>query len=241
MTYNFLILSLLFLIPGFLVFTLRADLRSVIRIMALCSIPFAFTESLFYPAYWEPKFLFGLIDIIGFGIEDILFVIGLSAFTSTAYAFFSGNGYEPLDEISRRAMIKRCSAILGITFIMVVLVASLGIAMIYGSCLIMLGITLIICVRRNDLLMPGILGGLLSIMVYSLLCLAFNLLIPGVFNLTWHTEGFLNIFILGIPLEELMYGFAAGFAATVFYPYVFCKRFKRRYKSSGVERGRQYF
>ena len=88
--YDFLILSLLFLVPGAVIYALRQDLRPVIRVMMLCSIPFAFTEFLFYPDYWEPVFLFDLAARIGFGIEDVVFVCGLGAFTSTGFLFFSG-------------------------------------------------------------------------------------------------------------------------------------------------------
>jgi hypothetical protein len=37
--------------------------------------------------------------------------------------------------------------------------------------------------------------------------------------------GFSNIRVIGIPLEELLYGFGAGVAATAFYPYTFHRRF----------------
>lgn len=225
MTYNFLILCLLFLLPGAVVFALRADLRRVIGIMAFCSVPFAFTESLFYPSYWEPKFLFDLADRIGFGIEDILFVVGLSAFTSTAYAFFSGARYEPLAQLSPWVMVTKGAVILAVTFGLVGIAVLFGIPMIYGSFWIMLGVSGYLCVSRPDLLWPGLLGGLFSLLVYAVLCLIFAWLIPGVFQLAWKTEQFLNIFVLGIPLEEVMYGFAAGVAASVFYPYVWCQRF----------------
>ncbi|MGH8009377.1 MAG: lycopene cyclase domain-containing protein [Candidatus Binatia bacterium] len=226
MLYNFLILSLLFLLPGAIVFAARADLRRVIGIMALCSIPFAFTESLFYPSYWEPKFLFDLADRIGFGIEDVLFVVGLSAFTSTAYAFFSGARYERLGALSLQKTLASGATVLAVTFALVAFVALLGVPMIYGSFWIMLGVTGFLCLRRPDLLWPSLLGGLWSALVYSLLCVIFGWLIPEVFQLTWKTEQFLNLFILGIPLEEIMYGFAAGVAATAFYPYVWRQRFK---------------
>jgi hypothetical protein len=185
MTYNFLILSLLFLIPGTIIFMLRSDLRIVIAIMALCSIPFAFTESLFYPSYWEPKFLFDLADRIGFGIEDVLFVIGLSAFTSTAYPFFCGACYEALGDVNPWAIFKRCAAIMGTTFVLIIIVMLLDIEMIYGSFGIMLGISAFIGLCRKDLIVPGLFGGLISMFVYSLLSLGFAWLIPGVYNLAW--------------------------------------------------------
>jgi hypothetical protein len=77
--YDFLVLSLLCWIPGFGAGFMRPDLRRAIVLSALCSLPFAFTEFLFYPEYWTPTFLFDLGDRLGFGIEDFLFVSAIAA------------------------------------------------------------------------------------------------------------------------------------------------------------------
>lgn len=230
MTHNFLVLSLLFLAPGVVIFALRADLRRVIAVVALCSIPFAFTEFLFYPSYWEPTFLFDLADRIGFGIEDLLFVVGLGAFSSTAYAFFTGARFVAIDgaHLTLGAVARRAAPVLGVTFALTAAVALVGVPMIYGAFGIMLAVSAVICLLRRDLALPSLLGGLLSMLVYSGLCLAFAALLPGVFELAWHTEQFLDRSVLGIPVEELMYGFAAGVAATAFYPYVTNQRLRRR-------------
>ncbi|MCP4752247.1 MAG: hypothetical protein GY866_15225 [Proteobacteria bacterium] len=225
MTYNFLFLSVLFLIPGAAVYAVRRDLRRVVHFMAVCAVPFALTERFFYPEYWEPKFLFDLIDVLGFGIEDILFVVGLSSFTSTVYAFVFRARYEHGKKTEIRAAARRGLTVLSITFLLVALAAIAEIPMIYGAFFIMAIVGLFVCVRRKDLFLPGLWGGVLSLVVYTLLCLAYLILFPGIFELTWHTERFLDIFVWKIPLEELMYGFAAGFVATVFYPYVFRIRF----------------
>lgn len=193
--------------------------------MSLCSIPFAFTENLFYPSYWEPTFLFGLADKIGFGIEDVLFVIGLAAFTSTAYAFFFRKTYQLVGTNELKAVIQRCLSVLGVTFLLVILLTILNVPMIYGSVGIMIGMSVFICFRRTDLLLPSFLGGFISLGIYTFLCLVLLTLIPDIFNMVWHTEKFLNVFVLGIPLEEYLYGFAAGITATAFYPYVFSQRF----------------
>jgi len=228
MAYNFLILSLIFLIPGTIIYITRSDLRSVIHVMAFFSIPFAFTERFFYPSYWEPVFLFDLADKIGFGIEDVIFVTGLSAFTSTVYAFSFGLGYSTINEYNIKSVMLRGSAVLGLAFSLIALVVLLKIEMIYGSFGIMLGISCFIVMVRKDLAIPGFMGGIISTTVYSALCLCLSALFPGIFKLTWHTDQFLNIFILGIPFEEIIYGFSSGVIATVFYPYVFCKRFDTR-------------
>ncbi len=225
MTYNFLVLALLFLLPGLVIAGWRSDLRRVMGLMALASIPFAFTEFLFYPSYWEPRFLFDLADRIGFGIEDLIFVMGLGAFTSTVYAAVFRQCYRPLEGSARRPALVRALWVLAVAFALVALAALLGIAMIYGSVGIMLGVSAAMVVPRRDLIRPALLGGLSSTAVYGGLCLLFGWLIPGVFDLAWHTEKFLDVTLLGIPVEELLYGFGCGVAATVFYPYVWQQRF----------------
>lgn len=228
MVYNFLILSLLFMIPGIVIYAVRQDLRSVIHVMALCSIPFAFTERLFYPSYWEPVFLFNLIDIIGFGIEDILFVIGLAAFTSTSYAFCTKQFYQPIQKLNTKQLVHRCLVVLAPTFLLVGLIVLTGVRMIFGSLFIMVFISSIITILRKDLLRAGLLGGFFSTIIYTILCLCIAVLFPGIFQLTWHTDQFLNLFILGIPVEEIFYAYASGMIATVFYPFVFHLTFYRK-------------
>lgn len=242
--HDFLVLSLLFAVPGALVFALRRDLRRVQAIAIVASLPFAATEFMFYPSYWKPKFLFDLADRIGFGIEDLLFVAGLGAFTTTAYPFFFRQRLVPLpdgdarragiagtDELraaarsAHRAKLERALYLLGGALGSALLLHFAGVRMIYGSSVIMLVVSSACFVRRRDLALPCLLGGLASLLVYTLLCLAFGALIPGVFQLAWNLEQFSNVFVLGVPLEELMYGFCSGYAATVFYPFVLGERF----------------
>jgi hypothetical protein len=226
-TYSFLLLALLFLIPGLVILLLRPDLRRVAFRMALCSLPFALTESWFYPSYWEPRFVFDLADRIGFGIEDLLFVAGLGAFSSTAYAFFFKRGYGAVADLAGRRL-HRGASVFAAVGVLVAIIAALGIPMIYGSVAVMLGVSAFIGWRRRDLVRPMLLGGLCVTGVYSGLCGIYMGLLPDVFVHTWHIERFSNVFVLGIPLEEILYACAAGTAATAFYPYVFGLRLQRQ-------------
>jgi len=155
-------------------------------------------------------------------------VVGLGAFTSTAYAFFSGARFVAIDGVvSFGAVTRRAAPVLGVTFALTAVIALLGVPMIYGAFGIMLVVSGVICLVRRDLALPSLLGGLLSMLVYAGLCLVFAGLLPDVFKLAWHTEQFLDRYVVGIPVEELMYGFGAGVAATAFYPYVTHQRLKR--------------
>jgi hypothetical protein len=222
--YNFLILSSLFLIPGTLVYILRDDLRPVIHTLAICSVPFAFTEFLFYPTYWEPKFLWDLINVIGFGIEDIMFVVGLSAFTSTCYAFIFRKKIEsfPRGKFSPIVII----ILFFISFLLCIcFFVSFKIHLIYGAPILMFGVSVFIFLQRKDLILPGILGAILSTLTYALLCYILLQIYPNIFELTWHTEKFLNVNLFNLPIEELLYAFNSGCVATLFYPYVFSFRY----------------
>jgi hypothetical protein len=232
--YNFLTLTLMFAVPGILTGIARPDLRRTIICVIPCALPFACSEFLFYPSYWEPVFLFDLGRRIGFGIEDIIFVSTLAAFTTTAYAAVCNRAYAPRADAGLRACILRATAVFILAGALLLLTLAVGIDAIYGTCLVMAAVACAIIGQRPDLRAPALLGGCLSAVVYFLLCLAAGALMPGLFKNIWHTHKFLNIFIAGVPVEELLYGFSAGFVATPFYPFVFGMRFTDRTANEAV-------
>lgn len=227
MQYHFLILSLAFAVPGTLIYWLRPDLRIIIRRLILCSIPFAFTESLFYSDYWEPKFLFDLAARIGFGIEDFLFLMGLASFTGTGYAVVFRKAFYADLNVPGGYITLRLSILALITIGLTLIQLMLSIPIIYGTFMTMVGIALGITWIRRDLVIPLFMGGLISTVVYFAVCRIVLLIIPEIFELNWNLEAFSAIFILGVPLEELLYSFGAGAIGSVFYPFVFSCRYVR--------------
>lgn len=221
MYYNFFIIAILFSVPGIIIYKARPDLRKVINKVIPCAWPFACTEFLFYPSYWEPRFLFDLGSRVGCGIEDFIFVSGLAAYATTVYAWCCRRYYRVRGTATRYQIMGRCAVLFAVTFLLVVLAVTAGVPIIYASCVIMLAVAALIFVLRRDLIVPAVAGGVLSLVTYYMLCLVCLLVMPGLFQDVWHTEKFLNVFIGGVPLEELLYGFAAGVVATAFYPFVF--------------------
>ncbi len=221
--YDFLILALACLVPSLVVYARRADLRAPMRRMAVASLPFALTERLFYRTYWTPHFLGDLIAVLGFGVEDLLFVVGLAGFASTAYPFALGRrlGPDPRGRPSTRAAVGLLAAVLGVA----VAAHALGAPMIYACLGAMTAGVLALVARRPDLAIPAVIGGSLSTAVYGLICVAYAAALPGVFTRVWHTERFLDRFVAGVPLEELIYGFASGAIATAFLPTALGLRF----------------
>lgn len=225
---DFLLLSLLFSLPGAVAYVVRADLRPTIHRCAIASLPFAASERFFAGTYWSPPSLFGLIDRIGFGLEDILFVVALAAFMSTGYALFFRKKLEPRPTPRRGSAVVR--ALLGVGVTLGTALALLGahVHILYGSFIAMTAFAAFVFFRRRDLVAAGFLGGLIAVGTYAGVCLIFAALRPGVFARIWHTEGFLHRFVFGVPIEELLYGFLAGVVASVFYPYVANLAYRRR-------------
>ncbi|WP_437967849.1 lycopene cyclase domain-containing protein [Sorangium sp. So ce260] len=227
MTHEFLLLSLLFLLPGGVIWLARPDLRSLMKRVALASLPFAATERLFYPRYWAPKFLFDLADRIGFGVEDVLFLVGLSAFSSTAYAVVFRRAPVPCGAPGARPWLRAAAAIALVLAAAGALLTA-GVPVLYASVAAMGAVAAALIATRRDLIVPGLLGALLSAAVYLCLCLVFAALVPGVFERTWRPSVLLpGKALLGVPLDEVLYGLGAGLAATVFPPWAFGFRYGR--------------
>lgn len=226
--YNFFTLTLLFCLPGIMIWAWRPDLRRVIVRVIPFALPFACTEFLFYPSYWEPNFLFDLGNRIGFGIEDFIFVSALAAFTSTIYAFVINHSYTPSGKSGTFACALRALSLFVFAGLFFTGEIIAGVSVIYAAYLVMIVCACIMLTLRRDLTIPTLLGACLCTAIYFLLSLIAEKIMPGLFKNTWHTHNFLNIFIAGVPLDELLYGFSTGLVGTAFYPYVFSRKFTAR-------------
>jgi hypothetical protein len=222
-SHEFLVLSLLFLVPGALIAWGRPDLRGVMRRAVPFALPFATTEWLFYPKYWTPRFLFDLADRIGFGLEDVLFVAGLAAFSSTGYAVVFRRAVVSRGERTRPWL--RAPGALGLVLGLAGVLLALDVPILYASVLAMVAATGGLLAVRSDLGVPALLGGVVSCAIYLGVCLVFARLVPGVFERTWRPSLLLPGRCLGVPLDELLYGWGAGVAATAFPAWAFGWRF----------------
>nr|WP_211194528.1 lycopene cyclase domain-containing protein [Pyxidicoccus fallax] len=220
-------MSLLFLLPGAGFWLARPDLRPLMRRTVGLSLPFATTEWLFYPEYWTPHFLFGLADRIGFGIEDVLFVSGLGAFASTAYAVVFRRTPMPRGAPVSRPWL-RVAGVFALAMAVVAVLLAVGVPILYASVVAMVGVSAGLLLARPDLVVPSVLGAWVSAVIYLMLCLVFGALVPGVFERTWRPSLLLPGTLLGVPLDEVLYGLGAGFGATAVPAWAFGLRFVPR-------------
>ena len=229
--YDFLLLALLFCLPPLLIAAARPDLRPLMRRAALLALPFALTERFFYPEYWSPTFLFDLIDQLGFGLEDLLFVAAFGAFAATAYPAIAGRQIVAAGPPRPRL----AAALIAGSITTALLLHTAGISM-YGATIAAELAALALLLRlRRDLALPALVGGLFVTAIYALICLLYAALLPGIFERVWHTEALFDRSVAGIPLEELLYGLASGALATAALPAVTGQRYLRepRHESPG--------
>jgi len=222
--YDFLLLALLFCLPPLLIAAVRPDLRPLMRTAALLALPFALTERFFYPAYWSPTFLFDLIHTLGFGLEDLLFVAAFGAFAATAYPAFANRSFETEGAPRLRLAAGLIVASIGLA----VGLHAAGLSMYTATIVAEFALLVALLFRARALALPALLGGAFVTVLYGLLCLLYAALLPGIFDRVWHTEGLFDRAIAGIPLEELLYGFASGALATAVLPVVLRGRWARR-------------
>lgn len=212
--YDFLLLALLCCLPPLLIAAARPDLRPLMRRAALLALPFALTERFFYPEYWSPTFLFDLIEHIGFGLEDLLFVAAFGAFAATAYPALARREIATATPPQPRL----AAALIAGSISTAMLLHAAGLSM-YGATIAAELVALVALLRlRPDLASPALQGGLIVTAIYGLICLAYEALLPGIFDSVWHTEALFNRTVAGVPLEELLYGLTSGALATAALP-----------------------
>ncbi|MFH1522232.1 MAG: lycopene cyclase domain-containing protein [Patescibacteria group bacterium] len=214
--YAYLIGSLILGVAWLPIFLIRKDLRKEMLWMGLLSIPFAFSEFLFVPEYWNPPVLFDLINKIGFGIEDVLFCFFVSSIASVIYEFLTRKKLKKI--IWNRKL--HVTPYLITIFIFVGLEFIFPAKTIYNAMLALLAAATIIGVRRKDLIPQIIFGGAFFALLYFLLFLVFNTFFPEFITNYYTHKNLWNIYILKVPLEEIAFAFSAGTAWSSLYEYV---------------------
>lgn len=231
--YPFFMLTILlwsFALPSIL---LRKDMRPHLLRAAVLSLPFAFTEALFIPQYWDPPFLFDLQNKIGFGLEDLLFVSGLGVAALGIPALvlnlaLKNRSSAVMEGIFSKRSLAALSAALILCFVSVA-ISKTGFPAIYAATGVMaLSYFAALWVRR-DLAQVSLMSFLLGIVSYSLICAALEAIVPGVFTKYWHTEKLFNAALAGIPLEELLYGGLSFCLAVSLYPLLFDLKWEKKH------------
>jgi len=211
-TYSYLILGLLFLIIWTIFFLWRKDTRKeMILISIFFGIAGLLVEAVYIQDWWRPITITGTL----IGIENFLFGFVIGGISSVIY---EGVFRKRVKEIRNKKLKLKYFGLLlpGIflgsfyllnlnTFISLILAFSIP--------------TLIIYIKRKDLIKDSLISGLLvlgiSIIVYTIL----ELITPGWVQAFWYFENVPNIIILNIPIDDFIWYFLAGAFIGPLYEY----------------------
>jgi hypothetical protein len=223
--YVWLVWSSAFLVPWMLLFISFEQHRRKMWWTSLLMAPFGLTEPLFVPEYWDPPSLFELAQRTGFDIESVIFSFAIGGIGAVLYNIIMRRRSEPLrledrhDSRSRwhRAALATPFALFPFLYFLPWNVIYAGIAaMIAGA------IAAVLC--RPDLKSNTLAGGVLFLAIYAIFLVGLKWSAPGYIEQVWNLKALSGIVIYGLPLEELLFGFAFGLVWAGIYEHFTSKR-----------------
>jgi len=218
----YLLGDIFFLLVWLILFLLRRDTRKEMFIMSLLVAPMGPISEFFYLRdYWRPE----LFNSWPIGIEDLLFAFSIGGIAAVIYEEFFGKKYEKKDLASHPKWMF-AATLFGIAWMFVGNIL-LGYNSIYVSTLGFLIIGVSFVLFRHDLLKNALFSGLLVSGLMFIFYLIFGTLFGGIIQKWWLLENISGILILGVPLEELMWGFGWGFVAGPAYEFINGLRIKK--------------
>ena len=209
--YVWLVWSSAFLVPWLALFlSFRRD-RKVMMWASALTMPLGLTEPLFVPRYWNPPSVFDLAQTTGFDIESLIFCFAIGGVGTVLYQVATRRRLRPVgrDERRKRRHHYHRAALLA----PVVAFPALCLAPwnpIYPAILAMAfgGAATMAC--RPDLKSDTLLGGVLFAAYYAVFMLLLEWSAPGYIARVWNLPALSGVMVAGIPLEELLFGFAFG-------------------------------
>ena len=209
--YVWLIWSSAFLVPWIALYFATPRLRLVMWRASTATAVFGLTEPIFVPAYWNPPSLFELARRIGFDIESVIFAFAIGGIGSVLYDSLTRQHLVPVTLAERSSPLHRLHlAALVLPIVSFVPLFFLPWNPIYPvlSCLLLGAIASVAC--RPTLLRKTAIGAVLFLALYAAFMLGLRVLTPGYIAEVWNLTALRGGLLIGIPVEELLFGFAFG-------------------------------
>jgi hypothetical protein len=213
MTYHYvwLLWSSAFLFPWTALWLWAGRHRTMMWRTSLATVPFGLTEPLFVPRYWNPPSLFELAHKTGFDIESLIFCFAIGGVGAALYNTVTRRYLVPLraaeHEHTRHPWHRIALLTPIVTFL---LLYWLPWNPIYPGIAAMTLGAIAAAACRPDLIPNSFIGGLLFFAYYGVFMLALLWSAPGYIEQVWNLSDLTGIRLAGIPLEEMLFGFAFG-------------------------------
>jgi len=206
--------TLFFFIIWLILYIHKKNLRKEILIMSLITMPFGpISEILYLKDYWHPTYL---INIFGFGIEDLLFAFFVGGIGAVIYE-------ELFVKRIRKGKTEHSKTIisLGIIGLIIIFLATFFLKMnsIYSTSIVMLFIGIIIIMKRRDLLKNALINGILISLLMFVFYTIYTQIFPTIIQDWWKLSNLSGVIIYRAPLEEILWGFSWGFLINPLYEF----------------------
>jgi hypothetical protein len=209
--YVWLVWAAGFLVPWLALFVGRARQRRIMLVASAYTMLFGLTEPLFVPRYWNPPSVFDLAQRTGFDIESLIFSFGIGGTGVVFYDFLTNHGLLSLGSRERASHHHRYHRV---ALVLPVIVFSALFPVhwnpIYPAIAALAAGTIATIACRPDLVSRTLIGGGLFAAFYGLFMLLLELAAPGYIERVWNLPALSGVMIVGIPLEELLFGFFFG-------------------------------
>jgi len=209
--YVWLIWSGIFLAAFLILYVLSPRNRPRMLVAGAATAPFGLSEPLFVPDYWNPPSLFDLAQRTGFDIESLIFTFAIGGVAVVLYGILTGNESVPVEPGGRAMRRHRLHGLALLTpAIVFVALSALGWNPIYSAILALAAGAAGTVLCRPDLLPETLIGGLLFAAYYALFIFGVAVTAPGYIPQVWNLAALSGVMVFGVPLEELLFGFAFG-------------------------------
>lgn len=209
--YAWLIWASAFLLPWALLFIARPTLRQAMLWASALTAPFGLTQPLFVPEYWNPPTLFDLAQRTGFDLESLVFCYAIGGLGVAGYRAVTPVPIKSMDHSAlslpghRRHLLALATPFFVFGGLMV-----LEWNPIYPGILAMLAGAVATVLCRPDLFRNALFGGGAFLALYVVFLLGLKWIWPGYIESVWNLDALSAWRPGGLPLEELLFGFAFG-------------------------------
>lgn len=210
-----------FLLPWLGLWLLAPVFRTMMWRASLATMPFGLTEPIFVPRYWNPPSLFDLAQRTGFDLESLVYCFAIGGSGAVLYNVLTRHRPAALPTAERGRQVHRWHR----AALFVPIVAFVGLYWfpwnpIYPAIVAMVAGSVATALCRPDLARKTIVGGGIFLGYYAVFMAALLVFAPGYIDRVWNLPQLTGIRLLGIPLEELLFGFTFGMYWTSVYEHL---------------------
>ncbi len=211
-SYAYLSLSAALSLVWVTLHVLRRDLRGNMLRVSICTALLGLTEPIFVPRYWNPFTILNLARRTGFDLESLLFSFSIGGIVFAAYELLFH--VKPVETIAAEREKGRhrqhTLAVLSAPLLFGILSATTRLNPIYSSAIALIAGFFATLYCRRDLWLKMIVSGGLFFALYFFVFALFNVVFRGYVEAVWNLKAISGVRLIGVPLEELMFGFTFG-------------------------------